>query len=90
MLFNLSQQRHFPHKQYVNWAILCSYNYGPYFGVGEADELGAYDEPFNGVNKCRSYANCSGYKIPLKDRKNMLTGSGDGKFTITELEVWEV
>jgi hypothetical protein len=47
-------------------------------------------EPFNGDNNCRSYANRAGYKIPFKDGKNMLTGSGNEKFTITELEVWEV
>ncbi len=35
-------------------------------------------------------ANSSGYKIPLKDGKNMLTNKEDGDFTITELEVWEV
>ena len=48
------------------------------------------NEPFNGDEKCWSSANSPGYKIPLKDGKNMLTGSGNEDFTITELEVWEV
>jgi hypothetical protein len=91
MLFNLSQQRHFPHTQWVRTAIFCHSDYGPCFdGGGVGSELGAPNEPFNGDNKCLSYANKPGYKIPLKDGKNMLTGSRDGDFTITELEVWEV
>jgi hypothetical protein len=53
-------------------------------------ELNACDAPFNGDDNCLSYAYSPGYKIPLKDGKNMLTGSGDDNFTITELEVWEV
>jgi hypothetical protein len=63
---------------------------GPCFSGGSYTELVARDEPLNGDNNCRSNENQSGYKIPLKDGKNMLTGSGNEDFTITELEVWEV
>jgi hypothetical protein len=90
MLFNLSQQRHFPHTQKVEGAIWGYSGNGPCFNGGNGSELSASYEPFNGDNKCYSFANSPGYKIPLKDGKNMLTGSGDNKFTITELEVWEV
>jgi hypothetical protein len=63
---------------------------GPSFNGGNGSELSAFKKPFNGDNNCYSSANFPGYKIPLKDGKNMLTGSGDYKFTITELEVWQV
>jgi hypothetical protein len=90
MLFNLSQQRHFPHSSEAGYAIGCISNRGPAFSGGGSYELGARDEPFNGENNCRSFANSNGYLIPLKDGKNMLTDKSDGEFTITELEVWEV
>jgi hypothetical protein len=90
MLFNLSQQRHFPHSSQAKWAIGCRSVTGPGF-CGDNDwELCAWDEPFNGDNNCFSWANKNGYLIPLKDGKNMLTDKSDGYFTITELEVWEV
>jgi hypothetical protein len=62
---------------------------GPCFDGSCCSELSA-NAPFNGDDNCRSYANKPGYKIPLKDGKNMLTGSRDEHFTITELEVLEV
>ncbi len=60
MLFNLSSQRQFPVKD-EGMAIYCYSGFGPFFGNYE---LAAY-EPFNGDNKCESYANESGYKIPM-------------------------
>ena len=63
---------------------------GPSFIGDSSFELAAYDQPFNGDNKCYSCANAPGYKIPIEDGKNMLTNKKDGNFTITELEVWEV
>ena len=64
--------------------------YGPCFRGGLPPELGASGEPFNGKNKCFSWANEPGYKIPLENGKNQLTNQADGAFTITELEVWLV
>jgi hypothetical protein len=90
MLFNLSCCRHFPSKL-TGKDIYCSNNNGPCF-VGSGDcELDAYNEPFNGEGKCLSCTNCSGYDIPLDAAGlNMLTNKKDGRFTISELEVWEV
>ena len=88
MLFNLSSQRHFPNSQ-QGYAIRCISLLGPAFtgeGGGEFVAL----EPFNGDGKCRSFANNVGYNIGIKDGKNTLTNQRDGKFTITELEVWQV
>ncbi len=89
MLFNLSQQRCFPNK-HPKYAIGCYDNTGPTFTGGDWYELCAHFDPFNGDNKCYSYANKSGYKITKEGGKNMLTNSKDENFTITELEVWEV
>jgi hypothetical protein len=49
-------------------------------------------EPFNGENKCRSWANRSGYEIGMETDgvTNKLTRKKDGSFTITELEVWSL
>ena len=47
-------------------------------------------EPFNGDGKCWSSTNRPGYKIVIEGGKNMLTNKEDGKFTISEIEVWEV
>jgi hypothetical protein len=52
--------------------------------------LCAVSETFNGNNNCTSFGDWNGYNIPLKDGKNTLTNNQEGKFTITELEVWEV
>jgi hypothetical protein len=65
MLFNLSQQRHFPHTQQAEYAIYCGSVRGLYFSGAGAWELSANSEPFNGDYKCASYANRDGYKIPL-------------------------
>jgi hypothetical protein len=65
MLFNLSQQRHFPLSQQAKWAIYGNSIRGPWFTGDGGGDLSAYSEPFNGDNKCVSYANKPGYKIPL-------------------------
>lgn len=50
MLFNLTQQRHFPNKQ-TSYAIGCYDNKGPYFTGDGEEELAA------GNGKCTSFAN---------------------------------
>jgi hypothetical protein len=87
-LFNLSSSRQFTNTG--RGGIRCNSYCGPGFGTEDGGELGAYYEPFNGDGKCGSDANCDGYKIVIEGGKNMLTNNKDGKFTITELEVWEV
>ena len=87
-LFNLTRSRHFPSKATGN-DIYCGSNYGPCFYGGGASDLVAYP-PFNGKDKCISWANKPGYDIPLVDGKNQLTNQKDGWFTISELEVWLV
>ena len=87
MLFNLSRERCYNSKE--KYAILYASNLGPCFTGNGATELIAF-EPFNGENRCRSFANNPGYNIPLEGGKNMLTNEKDGDFTISELEVWGV
>jgi hypothetical protein len=65
MLFNLSQQRQFPHQPQAEWAIRCYSGFGPYFTGDDYSELNAWNQPFNGENNCRSWANKHGYQIPL-------------------------
>jgi hypothetical protein len=90
MLFNLSKQSHFPNKR-TGKEIYCRSDWGPWFSGRSSNELSAYNEPFNGVNNCISFAKGSGYDIPVDGAgTNMLTNKKDGRFTITELEVWEV
>jgi hypothetical protein len=67
---------------------------GPYFGWGE---LAVYNEPFNKPNECWSFANHSGYKIPVNSEgihmltnKKLKKDEEDSEFTITEIEVWGV
>jgi len=86
-LFNLTRSRHFPSKA-TGRDIYCRDFCGPYFSGGNNAELVAWDQPFNGKDNCRSWANNKGYKIPLVDGKNQLTNQEDGNFTISELEVW--
>jgi hypothetical protein len=88
-LFNLTRSRHFPSKA-TGKDIYCHSYLGPCFSGGDWCDLSAYTEPFNGKDNCRSWANQPGYNIPLVDGKNQLTNQADGKFTITELEVWLV
>ena len=89
-LFNLTRSRHFPSKA-TGKNIFCCIGYGPCFLGGDRWELcAAWKEPFNGKDKCISWANEPGYNIPLVDGKNQLTNQADGKFTISELEVWLV
>ena len=62
---------------------------GPCFSGEGASDLSAMYEPFNGDGKCYSFANKPGYRIPVDGAgTNMLTNNKDGRFTITELEVW--
>jgi hypothetical protein len=91
MLFNLSKQSHFPNKR-TGKEIYCRRDVGPCFsGGGNGSDLSAYNEPFNGDNKCLSNAKEPGYAIPVDGAgTNMLTNKKNGWFTITELEVWEV
>jgi hypothetical protein len=64
---------------------------GPSFSANYGNELSAYLSPFNGERHCRSYANNPTYEIGLNDDDiNMLTNMKDGRFTICELEVWQV
>jgi hypothetical protein len=64
---------------------------GPCFRGCDGNDLSARYEPFNGDGKCFSYANLSGYRIPVDGAgTNMLTNNKDDNFTITELEVWQV
>ena len=64
---------------------------GPCFLGDNGSELAAWVEPFNGDGNCWSYANEPGYRIPVDGTgTNMLTNNKDDRFTITELEVWEV
>jgi hypothetical protein len=88
MLFNLSRERCYQNSK-KGVAIYCRSNVGPYFTGNGNSELVAC-EPFNGKKYCHSYANESGYNIPLEGGKNMLTNEEDGEFTISELEVWGV
>jgi hypothetical protein len=91
MLFNLSKQSHFPKKR-TGEEIYCHSNWGPCFsGRDSWSELSARDEPFNGDNACYSAAKCSSYGIPVDGAgTNMLTNKKDDRFTISELEVWQV
>jgi hypothetical protein len=88
LIFNLGQQQVFKSQGGQYGGIYCYSGCGPCYGGGP--DLGAWEKPFNGDDQCRSWANKSGYNIPLKDGKNMLTNKENGDFTITELEVWEV
>ncbi len=54
-LFNLTRSRHFPSKA-TGAGILCNSDFGPCLSRG-GGELSAYNEPFNGKDKCISYAN---------------------------------
>ncbi len=69
MLFNLSCERHFPNKG-TGQEICCRSDRGPRF---RETELNALCEPFNGNGSCYSAANESGYCIPNKGDKNMLS-----------------
>ena len=72
MLFNLPRQRQFPNSKEGN----ATYGYsrsGPCFSGDGYLELCAYSEPFNGHGKCYSFANKSGYNIPIEGGMNMLT-----------------
>jgi hypothetical protein len=87
----LTRSRHFPSKA-TGTDIYCDEDYGPCFsGDSFGSDLVADDEPFNGKDNCRSWANKPGYNIPLGGflwKINQLTNEADGDFTISELEVW--
>ena len=88
-MFNLSSSRQF--KGSHNAEIYCSTYYGPIFKAdGNNWELGA-GQPFNGDNKCLSYANQPGFGIGVDaDGNNLLTNKKGDWFTITEIEVWQI
>ena len=88
-LFNLTRSRHFPSKA-TGKDIYCHRDLGPCFSGGDLSELVATNQPFNGRDYCYSGVNQPGYNIPLVDGKNQLTNQADGRFTISELEVWLV
>ena len=88
-MFNLSSFRQFKGSKDAGLSgVWC---YGPSFKAnGGHPELNSF-APFNGDNKCESWANEPGYDIG----KNFLTGISKltnqmdrSYFTITELEVW--
>jgi hypothetical protein len=89
-LFNLSSSRQF--KGSNKAGIYCCTIFGPVFiSNGNDIELGAFNEPFNGDNKCYSAENLPGFGIGRDaDGNNLLTNKYSNKFTITELEVWRV
>ncbi len=88
-LINLTRSRHFPSEATIDH-IFCSSNYGPCFNGGIYAELFARNKPFNGKDKCESWANRYAFNIPLVNGKNHLTNQADGSFKISELEVWLV
>jgi hypothetical protein len=64
---------------------------GPSFGGNYGNELSAYLSPFNSERNCRSYANNKTYCIGTNEYDiNMLTNTKDGRFTISEMEVWQI
>ena len=89
-LFNLSSSRLFKGSDKAK--INCCTNCGPTFTfTSNHSELSASREPFNGNINCFSFANKAGFSIGLDaDGKNMLTNSKSERFTISELEVWEI
>jgi hypothetical protein len=96
MLFNLTTRYTVKCVKH-EWAIECTKNKGPRFGVSE---LTAVYQPFNQDNTCWSNANVGGYRIGMdSESRSMLTnlkckkdehGLMKSEFTITELEVWEI
>lgn len=94
LLFNLSCFRRYPPEssESEKKVILCQSIKGPCFGGGEfGSELGAVDAPFNCEGNCYSWVDGPSYCIPVNGAgKNMLTNKMNNKFTISELEVWEI
>ena len=86
LIFNATSQKYFPCID-NRFDISSAKKSGPYFGGFEC-ELGALYSPYNGDKCCRSWANCRGYKIPLENNLNSLTNMTEGRFTISEIEVW--
>ena len=85
-MFNLTRGRIFKAKG----GIFCNSYCGPVFKAEDGDTDLYAVSPFNGDNKCVSYANLPGYSIGIEGGMNMLTNKKDGNFTITEIEVWEI
>ncbi len=53
--------------------------------------LGAESAPYNGEGNCKSMAEEAPYKIEVDGAgKNKLTNMMGNKFTISEMEVWEI
>jgi hypothetical protein len=90
MLFNLTSKNHFPNKK-TGKEIRLDCDNGPCFSGGDYWELSTFGEPFNGDGKCVSCANEPGYGIPVDGAGiNQLTKKKGARFTISEIEVWEV
>ena len=71
-VFNATRSRHFSSQNTGN-DIWCDADFGPCFSGGGSD-LAAHAAPFNAENKCWSWANKPGFKIPLDENgKNQLT-----------------
>jgi hypothetical protein len=94
MLFNFTTKKVFKCIRH-DTAIYCGKDRGPSFGDGGI----VAREPFNGYDRCESYANDVCYNIGKdSESRSMLTnlkclnyGLGiECKFTISELEVWEI
>ncbi len=86
-LFSLDLKEYFPVKDQTI-AIGCWEYSGPCFGDYE---LSAYHEPFINDNNCWSYSDEKCYKIPADSTGcNLLTGSKDRNFLISELEVFSI
>ena len=95
MLFNLTSERYFPCVSPTD-AVRCMKESGQEFGMGE---LLAFKSPFNQDKAFLSWANQSGYNIPVDSEGiNMLTNLKYNNelsknhcwFTVSELEVWGV
>ena len=85
MLFNLTDERNFICGQ-PSAAIQCNGGQGPCFGARDLVTFA----PFNVENKFASFTKNT-YNIGVdKEGRNMLTASKSERFTITEMEVWQI
>ena len=101
VLFNVTTSTAFPiRKEQSKMAVYQDKDYGPNFGNGELKTL---SQPFKKERACKSFINKSGgltYGVKVDSNgKNLLTGQMsrdtgigyyDCRFTISELEAWEV
>ena len=85
ILFNLSDEKIFNCEQ-ASAAIQCNGGQGPCFGARDLVSFA----PFNVENKFASFTKNT-YNIGVdKEGRNMLTGSKSERFTIIEMEVWQI